>query len=69
MNNNNLEQLVIELFQHIEFIGGDWCIETAASGILTQGYEPVTPELSQVLDALESSLQDGPSVEDDEVSY
>jgi hypothetical protein len=64
MNNNNLEQLVIALFQHIEFIDGDWCIMTER-----EGYMYVTSELSEVLDSLESALQDNPSVEEDEALY
>ena len=63
MNNNNLEQLVIELFQHIEFISGEWYVDTE------EGYAMVTSELSEVLDSLESSLQDSPLVEEDEASY
>jgi hypothetical protein len=63
MNNNNLEQLIIELFQHIEFIDGEWCIDTE------QGYTIVRQELSEVLDSLESSLQDSPTIEEDEISY
>ena len=67
MNNNNLEQLVIELFQHIEFTDGEWYINTEDGTV--EGYSCVTPPISEIFDALESALQDSPSVEEDEASY
>jgi len=56
---NNFEELVAELFQHLEFANGDWLIDTE------QGYVPVRIEVSGILDELETELQNGAYVEED----
>ena len=56
---NRLEELIGELFQHIEFVDGGWMIETEDS------YVPATDDISSILDELEAELQTGAYVEED----
>ena len=65
MLSSKLEDLVTELFQHLEFIDGDWHIDTE------QGYVIARMELGEIFDELENYLQNDPRplFDNDEVPY
>ena len=58
---NNFEDLVTELFQHLELNDGVWHIEVDDS----KEYYRVGDAVSEILDELEANLQAGPYVEED----
>ena len=65
MLSSKLEDLITELFQHLELIDGDWHVEGGHC------YVPVGIEVGEIIDELEAYLQNDPQplFDNDEVPY